>query len=180
MQLLPVGEQVIRVDARAAVEPPIVARYVLAAGMLVGKPLLQQEPDELIGTLLANATIPIAFCDAVLMDNPHARICVIGSESGFTWSHDGTYAAAKAALHKYVETKKLKPMQQLICIAPSIIEDSGMTQRRTDLDHLARRKAEHPKQRFLRAKEVARLIHFVLYVDEGYLSGQVIRMNGGV
>jgi NAD(P)-dependent dehydrogenase (short-subunit alcohol dehydrogenase family) len=174
--LLPESERIERIE-RGSV--PICERYLLCAGLLHSKRLMQQTPMEVEDSLFANFVGPMRLCECILADNESARICVMGSESGFKWSHDDTYAAAKAALHKYVETKKLKPEQQLICIAPSIIEDSGMTQRRTDLDHLAQRKAEHPKRRFLTAMEVARLIHFVLYVDEGYLSGQVIRLNGG-
>ena len=54
-----------------------------------------------------------------------------------------------------------------------------MTLRRTDRDRLERRAAKHPKRRFLDAADVARLVHFLLYVDRGYVSGCVIRMHGG-
>jgi NAD(P)-dependent dehydrogenase (short-subunit alcohol dehydrogenase family) len=74
---------------------------------------------------------------------------------------------------------KIKPQQQIVCVSPGIIEDAGMTVRREDRVNLARRRDMHPKRRFLRAIEVARMIHFLLYVDEGYTSGVVIRMNGG-
>ena len=181
LPLLPAGEQVERIDARPArVVLPDCERYLLCAGVIRPKRINEQSPDEIAETLRVNCTRPMAFCDHILDQNDTARICVIGSESGFAWSYDGVYAAAKAALHRYVETKKLKPGQQLICIAPSIIEDTLMTMMRTDTENLERRKAEHPKRRFLKAIEVARAIHFVLYQDEGYLSGQVIRMNGGV
>ena len=159
---------------------PIVSRYLLCAGVIRPKQLKDQSRHEIAETLAVNLIRPMHLCDAILARNEHARICVIGSESGYTWSFDGAYAAAKSALHRYVETKKLLPTQQLICIAPSIIEDSGMTRARTDYENLERRRQSHPKKRFLTAAEVARLVHFVLYQDEGYLSGQVIRMNGGV
>lgn len=159
---------------------PIVSRYLLCAGVIRPKQLKNQSNDEIEETLAVNLIRPMFLCDAIFEMNDHARVCVIGSESGYTWSFDGAYAAAKSALHRYVETKKLLPTQQLICIAPSIIEDSGMTRARTDYENLERRRQSHPKKRFLTAVEVARLVHFVLYQDEGYLSGQVIRMNGGV
>jgi NAD(P)-dependent dehydrogenase (short-subunit alcohol dehydrogenase family) len=155
-------------------------RYVLCAGVIRPKTLSKQTAGEIVETMTVNCIRPMQLCDAILESNDTARICVIGSESGFVWSYDGAYAAAKAALHRYVETKKLRPHQQLVAIAPSIIEDCGMTMAREDAENLERRKAEHPKRRFLRASEVARLIHFLLYQDEGYLSGTVIRMNGGV
>jgi NAD(P)-dependent dehydrogenase (short-subunit alcohol dehydrogenase family) len=121
----------------------------------------------------------IAACDQVFDERELARVVVIGSESGFSGSYDSAYAAAKAGLHAYVETKRLKPRQQLVCVAPGIIADAGMTTRRPDKDALAARALEHPKRRFVTALEVAKLIRFLLYDDIGYLSGITIRMNGG-
>ena len=174
--LLPQGEQVVRIDE----EPPVAWRYVLCAGTLNRKPLYDQSMTEITDSLHVNLVRPIQLCEAILRREGPARIVVIGSESGFAWSYDDTYAAAKAGLHRYVETRKLRPDQQLVAIAPSIIADTNMTRSRKDTANLESRRLAHPKRRFLRAVEVARLIHFLLYVDEGYLSGQVIRINGGV
>jgi NAD(P)-dependent dehydrogenase (short-subunit alcohol dehydrogenase family) len=155
-------------------------RHLFAQGLLRPQAVSQQSSDEIAESLMANAIRTIQQCDLIFAVNPKARVCVIGSESGFAWSFDGAYAAAKAAVHRYVETKRLpKPEQQLICVAPSIIADGGMTLRRDDAQRLAEKAAAHPKGRFLTCAEVARLIHHVLYVDEGYLSGVVIRLNGG-
>lgn len=177
--LLPENEKVERIAPGDAV-PACASRYLLCAGVIRPKTLGEQTPVEIDETLDVNLIRPMQLCDVILAVNDTARICVMGSESGYAWSYDGVYAASKAALHRYVETKKLKPRQQLVCIAPSIIADTMMTMVRTDTENLERRQAEHPKRRFLTALEVARLIHFLLYVDEGYLSGQVIRINGGV
>lgn len=175
--LLPEGEEVVRIadDGPA----PICERYFLCAGVLRPKKLKDQTSKEIGESLHVNLFRPIELCEQILEANERARICVMGSESGFAWSFDGTYAAAKAALHRYIETRKLGPYQQLVGIAPSIIEDTRMTEARTDLENLERRKQSHPKKRFLTAVEVARLAHFVLYIDQGYLSGHVIRLNGG-
>ena len=176
-KLLGPDDDVVRIESRT--EIPTVDRYLFAAGYLLGKNLWVQSDDQVAEAFRVNAAAPIAMCDWIFKHNPKARICVIGSESGFAWGFDGAYAGAKAALHCYVETKPLKPQQQLVCIAPGIIEDSGMTQRRTDHENLDKRRKEHPKHRFLNSMEVARLAYFVLYVDQGYLSNVVIRMNGG-
>lgn len=154
-------------------------RYFLCAGVLRPKQIWQQSAEELDEGLRVNLITPLRICDLTLRYNDRARIVVMGSESGFSWSYDGAYAAAKAALHRYVETKKLRPHQQLVAVAPSIISDCGMTERREDVDNLKRRMDAHPKNRFLRAIEVARMVHFLLYVDEGYTTSTVIRMNGG-
>jgi NAD(P)-dependent dehydrogenase (short-subunit alcohol dehydrogenase family) len=156
------------------------SRHLFCQGLLVPKPLGMQTKDDITESFEANCASTVRQCNIILATNPKARICVIGSESGFQWSFDDVYAASKAALHRYVETKRLRSGdQQLVCVAPSIIEDSNMTSHRADTDNLERRRVEHPKGRFLRMSEVCRMIHFLLYVDEGYTTNTVIRMNGG-
>ena len=177
--LLPAGEQVVAVARRGPVMQQA-RRFLLCAGVIRPARLTSQSDDEAHETMDVNCFDPIRLCEHILGRFEDARICIVGSESGFAWSFDDAYAASKAALHRYVETRKIGPKQQLVAIAPSIIEDCGMTLAREDAENLERRKLENPKRRFLKAAEVARLIHFLLYQDEGYLSGTVIRMNGGV
>lgn len=177
--MVPVGEEVIPVD-RLKDMPLNCDRYLFCAGIIRPKPRSQQSTREIEESLAVNLWRVTDDIERIMSGNVRARVCVIGSESGFAGSYDDTYAMAKTAIHRYVETKRLKsPHQQLICIAPSIIQDCGMTERRDDTTNLLQRRALHPKQRFLKAVEVARLVHFVLYVDLGYLSGVTLRMNGG-
>lgn len=176
-KLLPPEEEVVRLDDLRSVTD--CNQFVLCAGLLRPRQLFGQGDAEIAEGLEVNLIRPMLLCDQILSRNNQARIVVMGSESGFSWSYDGVYAASKAALHRYVETKKLKPDQQLVCVAPSIIEDCGMTLRREDKDNLESRRQAHPKQRFLKAVEIAKLIHFLLYVDQGYISNTVIRANGG-
>lgn len=178
LPLLPKGEQVVPVE-RGTVDTEAL-RHVFAQGIIRPKKVVEQSAKEIEQSLWVNAMMTIEQCEMIFAANAYARVLVIGSESGFAGSFDGTYAAAKAAVHRYVETKKLRsPGQQLICIAPSIMGDSGMTLARADKDSLVKRVANHPKARFLTLAEVASLMHHVLYIDTGYLSGVVIRMNGG-
>ena len=178
-KLLPPEEEVVGFDGRDPDQLRRCQRLFLCAGLLRPIQLLETSHAEFDDSIVVNLAAPMRICDFALQHNEQIRIALMGSESGFTWSHDGAYAAAKAALHRYVETKKLKPNQQLICVAPSIIEDTGMTQRRTDTDNLEQRRLANPKQRFLKAAEVAKMVYHLLYVDEGYTTGTVIRMNGG-
>lgn len=154
-------------------------RYLLCAGLVRPKTIREQTEEEISAGLNVNLVWPVKLCERLLEENSRARICVIGSESGTYWSHDDIYAAGKAALHRYVETKKLQPGQQLVGIAPSTIGDSGMTRARADRKNLKAREKNHPKGRFLKAVEVARLVHFLLYIDSGYITGTVIPMDGG-
>lgn len=180
IKLLPKGEEVREIDRGERIEYEDRAdRFFYCQGLLRPKSLIEQTGSEKNESLWVNAIRIIRDCDLILERNPKARICVMGSESGFAWSFDGAYSAAKAALHRYVETKRLStPDQQLVCVAPSIIEDAGMTIRRKDQGNLIQRRLEHPKRRFLQAAEVAAMVHFLLYVDRGYTTGVVIRMNG--
>jgi hypothetical protein len=155
-------------------------RYLFCQGLLRNKTGDDQTSDEITEGLNVNAYDVMTACDAVIAANDEARICVMGSESAFKGSYDTVYANAKGILHSYVETKKLRtPSQQLVCVAPTIISDAGMTLRRKDLAELRERRHQHPKRCWLTSVEVARLVYHCLYVDEGYLSGVVIRMNGG-
>lgn len=176
--LLPPGETAVPVergDCNSTAD-----RHLFCQGLLTPQTIGMQSEAVIADSFMANAASTIRQCDLVIGVNDRARICVIGSESGFSWSYDGAYAASKAGLHRYVETKTLRtPEQQLICIAPSIIGDAGMTTRRQDQANLVTRETAHPKRRFLTCAEVARWIVFVLYIDTGYASGTVIRLNGG-
>ena len=155
-------------------------RFLIASGYLAGKRLLEMPTDEAAKTFLENTAHVMALCDMILENNAEARIVVIGSESGISGSYDGAYAAAKAGLHHYVETKRIPcEGQQLVAIAPTIIWDSGMTQRRDDLDKVRERGEVRRRGRWLQAREVAALAYFVLYIDSGSLSNIVIRQHGG-
>jgi NAD(P)-dependent dehydrogenase (short-subunit alcohol dehydrogenase family) len=89
------------------------------------------------------------------------------------------YAGAKAALHLYVERKQLSSAdQQLVAIAPTVIWDSGMTQRRPDLRELAARGEATRLGRWLKAREVAEQARQVLCGASPFLSNTIIRMRG--
>ena len=155
-------------------------RYFMCHGLLLPKKLADQTAAEIAESFESNCNSFVKHCDRIFAANPFARVCVMGSHSGFAGSYDGAYAHAKDLLHEYVREKRLAPDQQLVAIAPSIIGDTGMTQRREDRDNLERRRLEHPKERFLTSREVARMVHFLLYIDQGYTTGTVIRMHGGL
>lgn len=154
-------------------------KYFFCSGYLIGKKLHDQTTEEFKATAEVNYLNVVGACNAIFEVNSKARICVMGSESGISGSYDEWYGMVKNALHHYVETKKLLPDQQLVAVAPGIIGDAGMTTRRADLDVLEARKEAHPKKRFVSSLEVAHLVRFLLYEDQGYITNTVIRMNGG-
>lgn len=107
-------------------------RFVLAAGVLHQKSLREQSLEEVTKSVMVNLVGTMKLCDVIISHVKGARVCIVGSESGFTGSFDGLYAACKAGIHTYVETKRVASDQQVFAVAPTIISDSGMTQRRKD------------------------------------------------
>lgn len=159
--------------------PADLDRYVLAAGLLMPKRISDQTFEETAASLAVNLTSTVRICEYLLASNPRARIAILGSES-FRGSFDTTYFLAKAAVVAYVQQRRIShPGQQLVVVSPTIVMDSGMTQRRHDLDRVEARAAQAPKLRFLRSDEVSRLLHYVLYVDDGMLTNTVVSLNGG-
>lgn len=153
-------------------------RYLICSGFLAGERITLITPENAVLTWQQNFIRIAALCDRIFTVNDHARIVVLGSESGFSGSHDMAYAGAKAALHLYIETKQLShPEQMLVGLAPHIIWDSGMTQRRSDLAELEERGRATRLGRWLTAEEVAHGAHHLLYGASPALSGQVIRMR---
>lgn len=171
-------EECIRGDWQGPEFPLDCRRYLFCHGMLMPKRAEDQTECEREQSWIANYISTAGRCDGIIASNPKARMCVIGSESGYRGSFDGTYAEAKAAMHLYIEERRCKPHQQLVGISPGIIGDCGMTTRREDVLNVERRRKEHPMQRFATAREVAKLAHFLLY-DGPYISGTIVRMHGG-
>lgn len=170
----------VREVARGERMPPDASRYLFCAGLLTPTSLEQMDRADAGDIYWHNCGAIIQECERILWHNGGARICVVGSESAFTGSFNQAYATAKAGLHSWVETRRLdSPAQQLVCVSPGIVSDCGMTQRRTDKGRLQARELGHPKGRFMKAREVAAVVHFLLFQDQGYITNQVIRMNGG-
>lgn len=152
--------------------------YFLCAGVLIGKNCIDISQEEIVDTINVNMLGVIAACDRIFNGNKQAKICIIGSMSGFNGSYDMTYAAAKAGVHMYVENKKLDyATQHLVCVAPTIIENSGMTQRRKDYNDIIRRGKNRRQGRWLLAEEVAKVALFA--VDNTSMCNTVIKLTGG-
>lgn len=89
------------------------------------------------------------------------------------------YAAAKSALHGATKSLALELASRGItvnAVAPGIIE-SAMSQDVFDKDMVARMV---PMKRVGKPEEVASLVAFLASEQAGYISGQVISINGGM
>lgn len=147
-------DEIVRIDAdwkwedARFVLPESANQFVLAAGHLVGKPVSEQSLLDLGQTWAINCANVMRVCERAL-ERPDARVVVIGSESAILGSYDMAYAAAKAGVHAYCQTRKLGPDQSLTVISPPIISDSGMTRARPDFPDVL------TKRRTITAREVA-------------------------
>ncbi len=153
-------------------------RIVIAHGKIDTDPFLSRRPVDVTGSFIVNCMSVVRMCELAIAVNPKVRIVVIGSESATKGSFDIPYWLSKSALNSYVRERRLRcPEQQLVCVSPSGV-DCGMTKRRiaSEQDILV---SAHPKHRLATPMEVARLIHFLLFVDEGYITNTVVEINGG-
>lgn len=153
--------------------------YFIATGFLAGKSLTDISDADAARTFKVNFFDVAELCDRIIEANDRARIVVMGSMSGIRGSYDLSYAGSKAALHLYVETKRLRTADQFLCaVAPHIVADAGMTQRRTDLDTLKARGEATRLGRWITAREVAEVVRWALYEATNYSSNTVVRIPG--
>ena len=107
------------------------------------------------------------------------RTLVMSSISGKVGSYDNLYAATKAGVDLLVKSfaTQLPPNLRLNAISPGIIEDTRMTNVRTDLDILAEKKKKTPTQVFCSSREVAQLYYFLLFEAKN-MTGENLNVNG--
>lgn len=170
------GEPVERIHADLArpstnfVWPDGCERFVLAAGILYSSQIQDLSASAIIDALSVNLVNVMRLCESILHRVPRARIVVIGSLSGREGSFDQLYAAAKAGVHCYVQTRLVQPPQLLACVAPTIVSDAGMTLRRADYPALLSRRP------FVTSMQVAEMVAALLYADDSQLE----RLNNSV
>ena len=155
-------------------------KILLLQSVISSTPILKRKSPDILSQVSINLLSVIKVCEIALQYNRHVKIIILGSESGIKGSFDIIYALTKAAIHKYVEERKIKySKQQLLCIAPSTIIDANMTVKRKDSHNVARAIKNNPKKRGVLSKEVSNLIYSLFYEQTDYLSNIVIRLDGG-
>ena len=144
------------------------------------KKLQYKTQKEINDQININLVSIIEISEIALKYNKKAKILIMGSESGLKGSFDIIYGLTKSGLHKYVEERKIQfKDQQLICLAPSTIIDGGITIKRKDKKNIKKSINLNPKKRGLKSKEVAKIIHYLLFEGMDYITNTVIHVNGG-
>lgn len=153
--------------------------FVLLHGTLSSQEFLTRSEQDVLDSISVNVMSVVRICELALQSNPRARILVMGSESGRKGSYDIPYWLAKSALHSYVRERRLAhPLQQLVCLAPSMVLETRMTESKPPALVQAAEQ-QTPKLRGLSVPEVCQAIHHLLFVDQGYTTNTVIEINGG-
>lgn len=136
--------------------------------------------DSVINTNLGgfyNVLKPIVM--PMITERMKGRIVTMSSVSGLRGNYGQVnYSASKAGIigaSKALALELAKRKITVNCVAPGVIE-SDMTK---DLP-VEEVKKIIPMKRFGKAKEVASLVNYLLSEDAGYITGQVISVNGGL
>lgn len=136
--------------------------------------------DSVINTNLGgfyNVLKPIVM--PMITERMKGRIVTMSSVSGLRGNYGQVnYSASKAGIigaSKALALELAKRKITVNCVAPGVIE-SDMTK---DLP-VEEVKKIIPMKRFGKANEVASLVNYLLSEDAGYITGQVISVNGGL
>ena len=154
---------------------------VLNAGIAKDNPFPAMEEDEWDDVLRTNLDGFYNVLKPLIMpfiQQKKGRIVVMSSISGQCGNRGQVnYSASKAGLigaAKALSQEVAKRKITVNCIAPGIIE-TDMTE---DLPEEAIK--QMPMRRMGQAREVASLVNYLMSEDAGYITGQVIGVNGGL
>lgn len=158
-------------------DPQRYKRYLLCHGLLIPKNSGSMSRIEIEKIFESNFYSFTKICSRIFDNNAKARVCIITSESAYRGSYNEAYSGSKLLLTKYIQKMKLEfPEQSLFGISPGIIEDAGMTTRRTDHYNLQRKRLAHRQKRFVTSAEIARVVDACL--NTTFVSGTIVRMHG--
>ena len=154
---------------------------VLNAGIVKDNPFPAMEEDEWDDVLRTNLDGFYNVLKPLIMpfiQQKKGRIVVMSSISGQCGNRGQVnYSASKAGLvgaAKALSQEVAKRKITVNCIAPGIIK-TDMTE---DLPEEAIKQI--PMRRMGQAREVASLVNYLMSEDAGYITGQVIGVNGGL
>ena len=114
-----------------------------------------------------------------MIQNRQGRIVALASVSGIAGNKGQVnYSASKAGIIGAVKSLSREVAKRKItvnCVAPGVIESDMTSELPFDMI-----KDAIPMQRMGTAKEVASAINYLFSEDAGYITGQIISVNGGM
>lgn len=149
-------------------------------GILPGKKISAYSDDLIDETLKINLASYCLIID-FLPNLPNTRTVITSSISGKAGSYDSLYAATKSGLDVLIKctVKLLSSKSRINAISPGIIKDAKMTRIRTDHQVLKNKISSTPTKKLTTAKDVALLVHYLLFENEN-INGENININGGI
>ncbi len=138
-----------------------------------------EEWDDVINTNLNGFYNVLRPLILPMIQNRGGRIVALSSVSGLAGNRGQiNYSASKAGIIGAVKALSLETAKRKLtvnCVAPGIIETDMTTGIPEEMI-----KEYIPMKRAGSAKEVASLINYLMSEDAGYITGQVISVNGGM
>jgi 3-oxoacyl-[acyl-carrier protein] reductase len=134
--------------------------------------------DNLEGNVLPTALLTHALLP--MMARPGGRIIAITSIAAFRGP--ATYGGAKAALHPWVADMAVQLAPQGItvnAVAPGYIPATEFYGERMNPEFHAGRAAQNPMNRGGEVEEVAATVAHLAAPQAGFITGQIIQINGG-
>lgn len=157
------------------------ANYLfLNHGILHGKKLQQMSETEIKETLHCNMLSYLMTMESLpkLSDLKTVLMSSISSKAG---SYATLYAASKSGMDVMIQSivKELPASSRLNAVSPGIIQDTKMTEARTDLHILDQKTNATPSKKLTQASDVANTVFYLLFENDN-INGENININGGI
>jgi len=151
-------------------------------GLLLGKSTLDYSFENFEDTLYVNVLSYFSILSLVAPSLVSGGSTVLmSSVSAKNGSYDDVYSASKSAIESFIKSyvRKIGP-HRVNCIAPGIILNTNMTDVRTDIENLEKKRQDTPLKRLGQPEDVAESVYFLLSEKSRHISAAVIRVDGGI
>lgn len=155
------------------------------AGILRDKALMNMEKEdwqEVIDTNLTGYFNLSRACIVTFLKQKHGNIINISSVSGISGiARQVNYSASKAGIIGFTKAlaKEVAPYGVRVnCVAPGFIETDMTSQMKEEVKKSSIERI--PVGRFGKPEDVAKTVSFLLSSASGYITGQVIKVDGGL